>query len=325
MRLGDFKTGLCLPAHRPEVVKANEFAPTHSRIFKELLLVCSADRPIQLTPKGTVRRKPTLDLYETEIEELYRRAEEASDTSVSIPYKFTAEATQQYIEALVKEVMRPDGGALDVERDLFDQGCDRCALNFRDWAIAHYKGSLQATFLRNRLLAGLRSRSIDPKPLPLNLIYIHPSISALSSFITSFVASPPTSTAAAPIDRATRAKQLDLEIAKWTSNFPSHTGTKPATSKRGVLITGTTGTLGSYLLEVFARSDGTSIVYAVNRPSRERNEKRVREALTDRGVDLSILDGGKVKLVEADLTRLNFGVKAELFKEVLSFLDTDDN
>lgn len=55
---------------RRDVEEANKDAPAFSRIFKEMLLVTSKDKPMLRAGKGTVIKKATMNLYESEIDAL---------------------------------------------------------------------------------------------------------------------------------------------------------------------------------------------------------------------------------------------------------------
>ena len=57
---------------RHTIERCNEIAPSHSRIPKELVLITSPDKPMELTFKGTARRRPTLEAYASEIENVYK-------------------------------------------------------------------------------------------------------------------------------------------------------------------------------------------------------------------------------------------------------------
>ncbi|KAJ7339755.1 hypothetical protein DFH08DRAFT_915701 [Mycena albidolilacea] len=55
----------------PIIEEANENAPAFSRIFKEMILIASADKPLPRAGKGTVQFKAAISLYAPEIESLY--------------------------------------------------------------------------------------------------------------------------------------------------------------------------------------------------------------------------------------------------------------
>jgi hypothetical protein len=56
--------------YRPIVEEANRVAPAFSRIFKEMILIASADKPLPRAGKGTVMRKAALVQYQTEIDNM---------------------------------------------------------------------------------------------------------------------------------------------------------------------------------------------------------------------------------------------------------------
>jgi hypothetical protein len=55
---------------RPIIEEANQNAPAFSRIFKEMILFTSSDKPLPRSGKGTVQRKAAITLYATEIESM---------------------------------------------------------------------------------------------------------------------------------------------------------------------------------------------------------------------------------------------------------------
>ena len=55
---------------RPVVEEANKDAPNFSRVFKEMILVTSPDKPMLRAGKGTVTKRATIKLYEHEIDAL---------------------------------------------------------------------------------------------------------------------------------------------------------------------------------------------------------------------------------------------------------------
>ena len=52
------------------IEEANKSSPAFSRIFKEMILIASKNKPMLRAPKGTVQRKATLSNYEGEINAL---------------------------------------------------------------------------------------------------------------------------------------------------------------------------------------------------------------------------------------------------------------
>ncbi|CCM00772.1 uncharacterized protein FIBRA_02813 [Fibroporia radiculosa] len=108
-------------------------------------------------------------------------------------------------------------------------------------------------------------------------------------------------------------------VAKYSVNLP----VRPQTSVGRhmgdvVLVTGTTGSLGCYLLEALAAEPEVVRVYALNRASRDGVSLRARQraALDERGVDASILGQEKVVLLEGDLTKPEWGLAPNVYEEL---------
>lgn len=52
------------------IEEANREAPAFSRIFKEMIILTSAGKPLPRVAKGTVAKKAAVKLYEAEIDAL---------------------------------------------------------------------------------------------------------------------------------------------------------------------------------------------------------------------------------------------------------------
>ncbi|KLO18919.1 acetyl-CoA synthetase-like protein [Schizopora paradoxa] len=104
------------------VEQANAFAPTHSRIFKEMIIVCKPDKPFEYTAKGNPRRHVSVALYNDEIEAVYKAVEESSLVDISAPKSWELQEATEFIRSVVARVMK---NIISDDADLFEQGCDR--------------------------------------------------------------------------------------------------------------------------------------------------------------------------------------------------------
>ena len=180
--------------------------------------------------------------------------------------------------------------------------------------------SLQATYIRNTLLRAVReSAKVDTRHVPEHFVYDNPMIAQLASFISSIALGTD-----CPDDgshsAAARIEAMRAMVAKYTSDFPTHKADPSVKRPKGdvVLVTGTTGSLGSHLLSQLAASEEVERVYALNRPSRDKLPLRERQrlALVDRGLDASVLESDKVVLLEGELTKPHFGIKEKVYEEL---------
>jgi hypothetical protein len=208
------------------VEQANEYAPSHSRIFKEMILISPKHKQFALTPKQGISRPNTLKLYEQEIDAIYETVQNAASSTVRAPESFNSDSTLRYVRATVSEVMDK---TVEFDKDLFEQGCD----------------SLQATFIRSRLSTALRR--VNPKAtLPGNWVYENTTIALLTeSFLKHIESSAERITT---VDRQAEIDKMERHVKLYIEDLPKHTGTKTLPEKTTVLVSGTTGTLGTYLL-----------------------------------------------------------------------------
>lgn len=112
---------------------------------------------------------------------------------------------------------------------------------------------------------------------------------------------------------------MEQSIRKYSRIFPTHKGKLPIPNSDVVLLTGTTGGIGTAVLAKLAALDSVSRIYAFNRPTPNSSEslyQRQASSIRERGYDEKILQSGKVVLVEGDQSRYDLGITKTLFEEV---------
>ncbi|KAI0634096.1 acetyl-CoA synthetase-like protein [Trametes polyzona] len=281
----------------PTVERANRDAPQHSRIFKEMILVASPEKPFQLNVKGTPRRSVILGDYHDEIEALYKQVEDSSQSDLHAPSVWDEHSTLTFVRAVVEQTLRRTIGDDD---DIFRNGGD----------------SLQATWIRNTISRAIRET--DPKAatrLPANLVFQAPTISSLAHTIHDILHDSGTTGHAAHTPQ-----DLWKYVEKYSANLPPRPAPlvdrpESGSGKDVVLITGTTGGFGCDALEHLLRDERVARVYAFNRKGSSALERQ-RAQFRARGLDEALLDSPKFRMVEAVLHEPGFGVEPGLLDEV---------
>ena len=105
-------------------------------------------------------------------------------------------------------------------------------------------------------------------------------------------------------------------MAQYSKEFAPHTGKDPLPSHDIVLITGTTGTIGSNVLAQLVADPTVERVYGLNRESPIPLDTRQRIALSERGLDPSVVDSPKVVLLEGIVPQPNLGLPDDLYEEL---------
>ncbi|THH09834.1 hypothetical protein EW145_g1728 [Phellinidium pouzarii] len=159
-RLAEFRNDIW-----PYIEQANAFAPTHSRIFKEMIIITKPSKPFEYTPKGNPRRHVSVALYNEEIDQVYAAVEAQADSGPSPPANWNLEDSLEYVRTLVARVLK---NSVRDEDDLFEFGCD----------------SLQATWIRNSIIHAFRQTSTPTDGVGSSFVFEYPSVALLGQEIT---------------------------------------------------------------------------------------------------------------------------------------------
>jgi len=196
--------------------------------------------------------------------------------------------------------------------------------------ISHQFCSLSATYLRNLIVNVLRDATDDHvrgsvSLVSPNIVFENPTLQLLAARIASLVGERGVSQSSDPKQRHVAA--MNAMIEKYCPRLSGSAGSLGVNSVTNdtvshstgtvVLLTGSTGGLGSFLLSQLLKDPRVERVYALNRPSSSTSiEERQSSAFLDKGLPVDLLSSGKLVYVEADASRDNCGLSPELYEEV---------
>ena len=189
-----------------------------------------------------------------------------------------------------------------------------------------FSSSLSATILRRRISGVIQtlkgsSRERGLQAVTQNTIYNHPKIDLLAEHI-SVVVTGESNSRPEPLDRVERIEEM---VRKYSFNEGLPNGSARKTGQEAptpsvVLLTGSTGSIGSQLLEGLIQDSRIKRIYALNRPSKHPNSPSVYdrhlEKFRDKGLDTTLLDAEKVTFVESELSDSGLGLSKATYKEV---------
>ncbi|KAJ7775603.1 male sterility protein-domain-containing protein [Mycena maculata] len=177
--------------------------------------------------------------------------------------------------------------------DIFQHGCD----------------SLQATWIRNSILhASTNSQNIDLTAIPTNFVYSNPTVRMLAEMLAKLAEGG----ISKPQEISRRANVMEVMVKKYTHEFPQHMATTEAQKAQVVLVTGTTGALGSHILTHLLALPDISMVYALNRPPSNLRERQ-SHSFEKNGIDTHLVDSSKLRLLTGDLNAPRFDLSAQDF------------
>ncbi|KAI6017886.1 putative aminoadipate reductase, partial [Pisolithus marmoratus] len=285
----------------PMVEEANQEAPSFSRIIKEMILITSRDKPMSRTAKDTVTKKVTLSLYESEINALYESVEASATagTQTSLPSEWTIPKVEDWL--MVHAVAVNDDDLVNPEVDLFEQGFD----------------SLSATFLRNRINGSLKTspdQNVREACITQKIIFTYPTLRALAEHLVNIIT--------LKADTVDPKVEIENMVKKYSSGLPGKRicGVPTRRARNGpdvVLVTGSTGALGSYIVASLLQREDVARIYTLNRRSQTTtSQERQLSMFRDRGLETGLLESQKLVYVEGDTSRENLGLDDKTYAEI---------
>lgn len=152
--------------------------------------------------------------------------------------------------------------------------------------------------------------------IPSSLVYTYPTVAALVNYTSTVINT--ADLPAGPDDVAAKAAAALETLRRFTLNFPARPTDLRVSQPSGdvIMLIGSTGGLGSCLLYHLATSPRVDRVYALNRKSPAGESLLERQKRSLRWADVDILGGGKVVLLEADVSDSVFSLSPSVFEEV---------
>ncbi|KAI0466489.1 putative NRPS-like enzyme [Xylaria cf. heliscus] len=288
----------------PFISEANTHAPAHGKLDKYHILFTDPQRPVQYLGQGKIQRYRTTKLYERDIEELYGTAENAElipEDSEMLMLDSVDFGSRRNIKMRLQSLFAKTTGITNLRLDdnFFKFGID----------------SLQVLRIARELNAQMRFANIKTSSgsrLIAANIYSNPTLSQLTESIfdvTNVVRRKENWQ-----DEEQRVRNMQSLLDKYTASLPFAETARPAPQADGwvVLLTGSTGSLGSYILDELQRDTAVKRIICLDRSSDAA--QRHMQIGPKRGLDN--IDAGRVEFIKADLASHQFGLTAEVYKSL---------
>jgi thioester reductase-like protein/acyl-CoA synthetase (AMP-forming)/AMP-acid ligase II len=300
----------------PTVDECNSLCPRHAKVSKAKILVVPAHMAFLRAGKGTVQRQSTLAVFESAINLLYSE-DDAVDTTLD--RDIVAEPLSiEDVVAAVSRIVNSKCNVSSSTSDFFSEGMD----------------SLQAIQLRREL-----KREFPNVPMTMKIIYSNPTIKSLASSIVQASSERPTENHQvdgigqtlqqylSEIDALLEDKVAHPDvvscdqreesvngrgsIAGSTTRSSQHESKPPMGG--AILLTGSTGALGSHLLDTLLEGEKRKI-YCLNR-SLDSHQLQIGRNRS-RGLPV-VFPKGRVKFLTGDPALPKFGLEDWIFEQLL--------
>ncbi|KAI0085563.1 male sterility protein-domain-containing protein [Irpex rosettiformis] len=296
----------------------NNTVPRHSRLLRPLVLVEEPSKPFQLSDKGTIKKKATLDLYHEQIEQAYTIIEEGEPTSAHSTRPTTAFPDIPSIASLLRRlVSKTIGREIGDNDDFFNFGLD----------------SLLAVKLRFSIISAFKDAGVTID-MPRNVIYAHPTITTVSHYLwsildKSYQSGSNDTWCSSYSDEIAVTRMIDKVVATLTASFPQRPTLLSQEHSRGkgevYVVTGTTGSLGSAFLSDLLEQPISVVkkVYLLNRASgkatmMQRHETSFLERELDFSAFEAAVNAGRAVLVDIDVTQERLGINTEVYSQMVA-------
>ncbi|KAI2625808.1 acetyl-CoA synthetase-like protein [Hypoxylon sp. NC1633] len=284
----------------PSVERANSETVAHGQIDRQFILLTSPEKPLPRGGKGIIQRGNSLKLYQNEITQLYENGGFMSNADIDPFNTGSEEALMESIKQALQSRLGAKGKAIDLETDFFSAGID----------------SLQVINATRVLRAGLEAAGhhVD---VTTRIIYNNPTIRRLASFFYSVVRGEVQLT---PDGNEQDLHTMEALWKKYTECLPAAKEGRqdPLDENQTVLLTGSTGSLGSYLLDLLIKSPAVKTVVCLNRS--KDSAIRQAQAMKKRGLS-DAGDQSKCIFLHADMAQPDFGLGTETYNQLLADAD----
>lgn len=303
----------------PYLEKGNSFIDAQGKVTRDMIVFAKQDTERQLlrADKGSLLRKANWIAFEADIKAAYEHTENVTAAPLPLPSVDGGEALLTAIRSQVEQVCPAIISANNDTADFFEAGMD----------------SLQATRLRRALLNGLKATRGLPAPvtdLESDFIFENSSTVKLFNAVKEAMQGAHNDTE----DKETKRIRImeDME-AKYRLELASYAGVAAeARQKRKeyigdyddrkvILLTGSTGSLGCFLLARLAGDTSVRKVYCLNRAvSGTSARERQIDLMGKRGAKMDEKDWEKVDILEAEPSKEDLGLGEAKYNEVRSML-----
>ncbi|RYP43738.1 hypothetical protein DL768_009730 [Monosporascus sp. mg162] len=268
-----------------ETVKvANASSPGYAQIHREYIMFSDPEKPFAYTDKGTVKRRATLAGYTQEIENFYeqREAESVAHLTSSIDI-----SSLETVTAGIHEVFSaffPSLKGSSIQEDLFSAGVDSLIV-------------LRATRALRSVLekSGADSGNLSPR-----IVYANPTIEKLSKAVYALLGK----------SSSGKLSEIDIQQQKMQELRKKYSKAQYGAT---VILTGSTGSIGSYLLDSLLHQKNVEKIYCLNRSLDGR--KKQTESSSFKGLTTD-WPAEKVEFLHADLSKPRFGLSREEYAEL---------
>ncbi|KAJ5624193.1 hypothetical protein N7510_000502 [Penicillium lagena] len=284
----------------PAVQAANATIVAHGRVVKNKIGLASKTKPFKRTPKGTTQRLAVLRDYKEEIDAIYSAGLE-EELKYYLPDTLDQASVRTYVRQTIAHVLgKPD---IPIDQDFYSAGLD----------------SLSTIQVSRVIQEGLQLRRPDVQAglMTPQTIYSNPTVEQLSRVVCAALEDNVQQTG------ISRGEKIQGLVEKYTADLPVRDERFLQNNMEAhstMILTGSTGSLGTYLLYNFLCSPFVSKIYCLNRSDAESRQKKSFE---EKGLHVEEDDWkNKLEFLKVSFGEPHFSLDEAKYQELLESVDT---
>ena len=274
----------------PLVNQLNASIPSYGRVSRSMIIIADPAKPLARAGKGTVIRKLTVAAYENELNALFDDQSRSKIKHHTLtPTAFSLEDVRRLIHSITCDILdRDDVGERE---NLYLQGLD----------------SVKALEVVDALKASLAPHSSNSISwVSHQTLFTYPTINDLSVVILQWLNS---GRAPEPMDNSVqqiqRVSKIKETLTFYEASLPVRVVYQSTHPTKGltVVLVGSTGFVGGYLLDMLVQDPRVSRIYCLNR-SDKASQRRIGNA-TD-----------KLVFHRVEFRKPNFGLADDIYLDL---------
>ncbi|KAG8676487.1 hypothetical protein FPOAC2_02582 [Fusarium poae] len=271
----------------PLVQEANKLVPSHAQISKDMILVAQPSKPFCRAGKGSVQRQMTFSEYEKELAALYDEP-----TEVNSNQQLDVMADGPDVDSLAEILRSISGIRLLPDENIFSSGVDS------RHAVSFLRQISKLWFSDDSSTTG--------NTLDVRLVYNNPTLGRLSAKLQSLSTGTSTNGILTPAE-----SELDVNaiIDKFSASMTAVTA---SSRTKIVVLTGSTGSLGSIILKQLLASPQVGVVYCL-----VRSKEKAISKFSNMGLDSS----NRLRVLQSDLADPGLGLHHVHYGDIVQTVD----
>ena len=224
----------------PAIAEANKETPAHGKLDSQHISFAYEDRPLRYLGQGKIQRHQIYQQYEKDIGTVYETADDVGEVGDSSRIDFTRQSS---IKDWLQKLISKEAGIHDLGGDdtFFEAGMDSLSV-------------IRIIRKLKRQVKLANDTQLTPRSLSAAVVYAHPSLNELATHLSKEARTAPQDLDSGyhtadsdEIDGNSKLRDMESLLDKYVQSLPVDNRHQrvPVTQGTTVLLTGSTGSLGS--------------------------------------------------------------------------------